>query len=142
MGTEVMQVTKRNKNTCYCMNLKRCAQAAAGIYDEIMASAGLTSSQYYLLLCLFRLETANITCWAQYVGLDRSTMVRNIKVLQAHGWVEVTEGRGKTYKLSGSGKAVLKTAGPLWLQAQRHIEALLGKEDAAALLRISGKLHE
>ena len=39
------------------------------------------------------------------------------------------------------GKRALEKAVPIWEERQRYIEHYLGKEDAAALLRIAGKLQ-
>ena len=68
-------------------------------------------------------------------------MVRNIKLLQARNFVEISEGHGKVFTLSPEGKRVLELAVPLWREAQERIEAVLGKDDTAALFRISEKLQ-
>ncbi len=130
------------KSVCYCTNLRRCANGVSELYDETLKDAGLTISQYYLLINLSRLGSANITHWAQRVGLDRSTMVRNVQLLQTRGLIVQTEGHGKTFGLSEDGKQRLDRAIPLWEQAQGKLEAILGKEDAAALLRIGSKLQD
>lgn len=111
-------------------------------YDRELRETGLTVAQYYLLVNLQRLENANITHWAERVGLDRSTMVRNIRVLQNRELIEVTEGHGKTFTLSEKGKEVLKIAIPIWEDAQKKMEHFLGEADSAAILRIGEKLQE
>ena len=97
-------MAKLYKSKCYCTNLRRSANAISDFYDNALKNAGLTVSQYYLLINLSRLGKANITHWAQRVGLDRSTMVRNIKPLESRGLIEKTEGHGKTFTLSENGK--------------------------------------
>lgn len=135
-------MTKAAKSLCYCTNLRRSANSISAYYDQVLQPSELTVAQYYLLINLSRLKTANITHWAEHVGLDRSTMVRNIKVLQTRGLIEAAEGHGKAFTLSAKGASALETAIPLWQTAQAQMEGLLGKEDAEALLRISGKLQE
>lgn len=134
--------TQPYKSICYCTNLRRSASTLSDIYDACLRPAGVTVAQYYLLINLSRLGSANITHWAQRVGLDRSTMVRNIKPLQARNYVETTEGRGKVFTLTPEGKHVLELAFSLWEQAQEKILNTLGNDDAQALLRISEKLQE
>lgn len=129
------------KSTCYCTNLRRSANALSDFYDTALKESGLTAAQYYLLVSLVRLGTANITHWAEHVGLDRSTMVRNIRTLQARALIETTAGRGKTFILSPEGRRVLDLAAPLWEDAQRQTEVLLGKANVKALLEISEKLQ-
>lgn len=135
-------MTNAAKSLCYCTNLRRSANAISAYYDQLLQPAELTAAQYYLLVNLSRLKRANISHWAEQVGLDRSTMVRNIQVLQARGLIEAAEGHGKVFALSAKGASALEAAIPLWQTAQAQMEKLLGKEDAEALLRISGKLQE
>ena len=134
-------VVRPYKSACYCTNLRRSANIISDFYDAALKDAGLTIAQYHLLINLSRLGSANITHWAEYVGLERSTMVRNIKLLQSRDFVEISEGHGKVFTLSPEGKRVLDLAAPLWRKAQEQIEAVLGKEDTAAALRISEKLQ-
>ena len=125
---------------CYCTNLRRSAGKITELYDKAFSDLQITASQYYLLVNLFRAEKSNISNWAVLVGLDRSTMVRNIKVLQTKGWIEPTEGHGKQFRLSDSGVDIVKSAMPIWNEAQNMIELALGKEDAEAIFRIAAKL--
>lgn len=129
-------------STCYCTNLRRSANAVSDFYDEALKETGLTISQYYLLINLQRLGSANITHWAQVVGLDRSTMVRNIKALRTRCLIEQTEGHGKTFHLSETGQNALTAAVPIWNAAQKKMEAFLGEEDSKAILRIGSKLQD
>lgn len=130
-----------HKSVCYCTNLRQSASAISDFYDAALQEAGLTAPQYRLLINLNRLGGANITHWAEAVGLDRSTVVRNIKPLEAKGFLARSEGHGKVFMLSAKGAAAVEAATPIWDAAQKKIEAFLGAEDAEAILRISGKLQ-
>ena len=135
-------MSKLYNSTCYCTNLRRSANAMSEFYDSALKEAELTISQYYLLVNLSRLGKANITHWSEQVGLDRSTMVRNIKPLQSRGLIEGTEGHGKTFALSEKGLHALDTATVIWQQMQEKMEQFLGKEDADAILRIGSRLQD
>ena len=130
------------KSECYCTNLRRSANAVSDLYDRELKPSGLTAPQYYLMINLSRLGSANITHWAEHVGLERSTMVRNIRPLEARGLITQTDGHGKTYALTGDGKAALDAAIPMWTEAQRKLRDYLGGDDASAILRIGAKLQE
>ena len=132
---------KLYQSSCYCTNLRRSANVVTDFYGSVLKNAGLTVAQYYLLINLSRLEAANITQWAERVGLDRSTMVRNVKLLESKGWISPAAGKGKVFSLSPEGRQVLDQAIPLWQDAQAQMETLLGKEDAAAFFRIHEKLQ-
>lgn len=130
------------KSKCYCTNLRRSANAASEFYDRELAPSGLTAPQYYLLINLSRLGSANITHWAERVGLERSTMVRNVRHLESRGLAARVDGPGKTYALTDAGRAALDAAVPLWEGAQEKLRAFLGPEDADAILRIGSRLQE
>ena len=129
------------ESPCYCTNLRRSALWATEYYDKKLAPCGLSVPQYYLLINLFRMEKANISQWAERVGLDRTTMVRNAKTLENKGLVTPTEGRGRTFALTETGKTTLSHGIKLWEQAQAELREKLGEEDADTLLRICRKLQ-
>ena len=129
------------KSPCYCTNLRRSANWATELYDRALAPSGLSVPQYYLLINLSRMERANATQWAQQVGLERTTLVRNVKLLEERGLVAQTDGRGRTFTLTDTGRTTLTRAVSCWEEAQRELAALLGPEAAAAVLRICGKLQ-
>ena len=130
------------ESPCYCTNLRRGALWSTEYYDKMLAPSGLSVPQYYLLINLSRMEKANLSQWAQRVGLDRTTMVRNVKLLEGKGLVEQTEGRGRTFTLTETGRETLDRGVALWEQAQAQIQAWIGREDAETLLRICRKLQE
>lgn len=132
---------KTFQSNCYCVNLRRSAGVVSDYYDRALSELNINASQFYLLVTLEQLEYANGTQLAEVVGLDRSTMVRNARVLQEHGWIrETVKGRGKNFTLTDAGKTVLEEGRPLWQSAQEKMVAYLGPEDAQAILRIGEKL--
>lgn len=129
------------ESPCYCTNLRRGALWVTEYYDKMLAPSGLSVPQYYLLINLSRMERANLSQWAERVGLDRTTMVRNVKTLENKGLVALTEGRGKTFTLTEMGKSTLAQGVALWEQAQERLRSSIGPEDADTLLRICRKLQ-
>lgn len=135
-------MSKLYKSPCYCTNLRRSANAITDYYNDALQPIGLNAAQYYLLINLSRLQTANITQWAAHVGLERSTMVRNTRVLLNHGWIEdVPQGPGRQFCLTADGLKLVEQAVQIWTRVQDEIETFLGKKDAETLLRIAEKLQ-
>lgn len=134
-------MVNENKSTCYCINLRRSAGILTDIYDRALVPSGLTVTQYCLLVHLQRMGSANITRWAGQVGLERSTMVRNVRILEKNRWIQPAAGRGRYFALSPAGQECLAAAVPLWQETQQKIEQYLGETDAQALLRIADRLR-
>lgn len=129
------------RGVCYCVNLRRGAAILTEYYDSALAESGLSVTQFCLLIHLRRKTGANMTQWAEAVGLERSTMVRNIRLLEQNGWIARIPGRGKCFALSPSGNAALERALPAWQETQNRLASYLTQEDADALLRISRKIQ-
>lgn len=133
------------KSQCYCMNLRRAANAVTEYYDRALGETGISASQYSLLVNLERMETASTSDLAEQVNLERSTLARNLKLLLERELIMDTakEGaRSHKFAVSRQGGLLLEKGKPLWEQAQRDIVAYLGQEDTETLLRILRKLQE
>lgn len=113
---------------CYCTNLRCGAEAVTDFYDAALKPSGLTMAQYSVLVNLSQMNQANIIHWAERVGLERSTLVRNLKPMQDCGLIEATEVHGKVFRLSEAGKEVLACAVPLWEQVQVRMKEFLGED--------------
>lgn len=133
------------KSQCYCMNLRRAANAITDYYDAILKSLGLSVSQYSLLVNLERMETASTSDLAEQVNLDRSTLVRNLKPLLERGLIQdlAKEGaRSHKFAVSEQGNALLEKGRPLWEKAQENVRGYLSQEDTETLLGLLRKLQE
>ncbi|WP_034296877.1 MarR family winged helix-turn-helix transcriptional regulator [Herbaspirillum sp. RV1423] len=128
-------------NQCTCTRLRRLTRRITSIYDRHLLPDELTISQYSLLSRVGRHgPIANIRLAAE-MGMDRSTLSRNIKPLMSAGWIatvdmppdEHVDKRSFGLALSPAGKAKLDAARPHWVKAQLEIDGLLGEDMHAAL---------
>lgn len=109
---------------CYGTQLRRSARALTRLYDEALKADGILLTQFSLLRALDRLGSATFHELAEEVALDKTTISRNVKVLDAAGWVafESTEDlREKRILLSAAGAAKLEAATANWRVAQTRI---------------------
>ncbi len=128
----------KNGNPCLCANLRSAARAITDLFNEELRASGLLITQFSTLAEAKRLEGPGIAELARSVGLERTTLTRNLKVLQSMGYVVVSGHVGKTQsvKVTKKGDAALAAGGPLWLKAQQKIAHLLGKRLSADILEI------
>ena len=129
---------------CLCTKLRRAARAVTKIYDDALAGVGLSAAQYSLLRHLQRLDLPSISVLADAMGLDRSTLGRNLKVLQAEGLVDLAGGndqRNRLVRLSGSGLARLTAGDKAWRSAQMQVGHYLGEDKRQALLVLLNDLE-
>jgi DNA-binding MarR family transcriptional regulator len=117
--------------TCLCANLRRAALALTSIYDEALAPHGLKVTQFSLLRTVQRHGAPNLTELAAATGLDRSTLGRNLRVLEGMGLVSLSAGedqRDRVVALTPRGTARVRAAGRAWSELQQSLSAALGPD--------------
>lgn len=125
--------------------MRRATNAITDYYDQALQSLDITTSQFSLLINLNRLEKATTTQLADYVNLERSTVVRNLKLLQSKGYViDLSKAGERNHCLvvSESGKDILHKGEPIWEQVQDNIKDFLGRENVDFFMEMLYKLQE
>ena len=130
-------------STCICTHLRRAARGVSRHYDEALAGFGINVAQFSLLRHLQRLDKPSISSLADAMGLDRSTLGRNLKVLEADGLLALAEGddlRNRLVLLTELGAARVRDAEPAWEQAQAQLVDNLGADQRDELVRLLKQL--
>ena len=115
---------------CTAANLRRAARAVASIYDAQIAPTGLRSTQFSLLTAIALAGDVPVARLAEILGLDRTTMTRNLAPLERDGLVEsrpTADRRVRQVRLTASGRQLVRRALPRWEAAQRLVVEALGE---------------
>jgi DNA-binding MarR family transcriptional regulator len=110
-----------------------------------MRPVGLKITQFSVLRTVARMGPVNISNLAAEMALDRSTLGRNLALLERQRLVRLSEGddlRERTVTLTSRAHRILRKAVPMWEQAQVRVDLLLGKEGVAALFTLLSKFEE
>ncbi|PDT21256.1 MarR family winged helix-turn-helix transcriptional regulator [Rhizobium hidalgonense] len=121
---------------CYALAARQNARYLSRLYDTHLAPAGLSVSQFSILSLLEAYDTLKITKLAEMLIMERTTLVRALKPLQAAGWVVAgrpESGRSFDVALSRSGLEKVAEAVPLWKSAQAAFEQDVGKDRAVRI---------
>jgi DNA-binding MarR family transcriptional regulator len=135
-------------NECTGHGVRKAARALSRIYDEAMAPTGLRATQFNLLVALSLAPEAPVAKVADELGLDRTTLTRNLGPLERDGLVESVpdeDRRVRRLRLTERGHDMLADALPRWERAQRQVVAALGKtawRDLMDGLRAAASLPE
>lgn len=145
MMEEQMKYKNINKSKCHCITLRRATSAITDYYDKALLKTGISTSQFSLLINLSRLGEASTSELAEYVNLERSTLVRNLKPLTEKGFIADLARKGARnhkYTLSDEGQRIVQKCLPIWEQAQKDIEAYLGEENVDFFMKLLYRLQE
>lgn len=129
--------------SCLCTQLRRASRGVTRRYDDALAAVGLGAAQFSLLRHVQRLTQPSISVLADAMGLDRSTLGRNLRVLEEQGLVQLGEGRdlrAREVRLTEAGLQRIGQALPLWEQVQRELNARLGAERRVELMSLLEEL--
>lgn len=133
------------KIDCYCVKLRRAANIVSDIYDNCLKSAGLSVTQYSLLSNLQKIENCSVTDLANYIGLERTTVVRTLRPLFSKGLISDASApgqRNKILQVTEKGEKMIDQCRMLWQDAQEEVEQLIGKENTDMLMEILNQITE
>src|SRR5881275_1612571 len=129
--------------TCIGVRLRLLNRVVTNLYDDALRPLGLKVSQLNILTVTAQLGLARPAQVCDILQLNASTLSRNVKPLQAHGWLEVVpdeDARAQPFRLTPQGKRLIEKAIPAWKEAQRQATELLGDEGSALLDRAARKV--
>jgi len=115
--------------TCACHKVRMAARAVTRAYDDALRPAGLRATQMAALAAVAIDGAISITALAKMMGMDRSTLTRNLRPLEEQELVELgLEGRyrSRTLAITKKGRTRLRHAMPLWEKAQKELKSALG----------------
>ncbi len=131
-----MSATAVQPRGCTNFKLRQLLRAVARHYDAEMSRAGLKGTQYSLLSKVATLEPVQPVELARQMGLDASTLTRNLRVLIDLGWLEQGPGadaRSRLIRITPAGRAKRAEAQRCWKKAQLGLNERLGEDKVAAL---------
>lgn len=118
---------------CLGLRVAHTHRLVTRMFDQALRPHGLTRPQLELLSLLALLRRpARPSDLADLAAVERSTMSRNLAVLQDRGWVEPTgtspTGRAMTVAITPAGTQVVGSLRSVWQDVQQRVLEALGPE--------------
>jgi len=132
-------------DTCMCHRTRVAARAITRAYDDALRKTGLRATQLSVLAAVGARGAMSIQSLADSLGMDRTTLTRNLRPLEDKGLVILAaeaRHRSRMLTLAPSGKAMLVKALPLWEEAQRATRKRLGNQRWPAVQEALAELAE
>lgn len=121
---------------CACFAVRRAARAITQHYDRTLRPTGLRATQFTLLTVLSLGGSLPLSRVADRLGMERTTLTRNLKPLLVEGLIEVGrdgDRRVRTIAITPRGRRRVAGAIPHWRAAQRAIGAFFTPDTFASL---------
>jgi DNA-binding MarR family transcriptional regulator len=123
--------------SCLALNLRRVERIVCQIYDTALRPFGIKSTQFSLLVTVHAMQGATVSRIADRINVDRTTLTRNLSLLEASGLIETARGddlRERMISVTEKGDAVLVAAFPIWSATQRRLTSKMGNQSVASLM--------
>ena len=124
-------------DNCVCFNLRWVARAVTQFYDAEMRRHGIRPTQGTILSSLQARDSWNMAELSDWLGMERTTLVRNLRPLQRDGFVKAVGG-GRGYRveltITTKGRKQIEKLTPAWKSAQRAAVKTLGEKRWSAIL--------
>jgi DNA-binding MarR family transcriptional regulator len=122
---ELRDVSER----CICLHTRMAARAVTRAYDAALAPLGLEATQFTLLAAIAANPSHSVTAMADRLALERTSLSRNLALLQRKGLIGAEQGKGRSvpYSVTPQGETLLAAAVPLWRSVQTGLETVIGE---------------
>lgn len=131
------QLDMATGENCVCFNLRWVTRAVTQFYDAEMRRHGIRPTQGSILAALQAKDSWNMAELSDWLGMERTTLVRNLRPLQRDGFVVATGGgRGNRVALTitTKGRKQVEALVPAWKSAQSAVVKTLGEKRWSAIL--------
>jgi DNA-binding MarR family transcriptional regulator len=146
MGTESSPVDIQEMRGCVCFALRRAARAATQLYDQALKGHHLRITQLPILVAASGHRPVPLATLAHKLGLDRTTLVRNVRPLVRRRLLSVgpaADSRRTEIRATAAGRALVARVYPEWKRAQeRALQGLDGfdwSKGLEAIKRMAGE---
>jgi DNA-binding MarR family transcriptional regulator len=136
--------------TCTCGELRKAARAITLLYDNAFKSSGLLSTQFNVLQSIYNIDSIRISDLANKLGMDRTTLTRDLSVLERQGFIDISQGndhRTRIVTATQKGRNAVGKTILLWNEIQRKVKQKMGEDswhglmqNLCALLRVTEQL--
>ena len=113
---------------CYCSALRRASRAVTQHYEACFRGTGLRATQFTLLATLAQTGPLALGSLAAALGLERTTLTRNLRALEKKGFVHAAseqDRRVRRIEITKEGREAALSALDAWNSAQSTVEETL-----------------
>ena len=127
---------------CFCLASRQAARRITRLYDSRMQSSGIRVTQFTILSQLMLRGEMPIGKLAAFLGMERTTLTRNLTLLEQQKWISSKAGddpRSRMIAITAQGRGMVRRGFPYWSKAQAQVGKMLGADGQAALKLLAAR---
>ena len=125
---------------CLCLASRRAALAITRAFERKLRPHGIRVTQFTILTNLMLRGPMTVGTLAASIGVERTTLTRNLALIEREGWVRLRPGedaRSRVVSMTTAGVRKIEIAYPAWRQAQSAVSKAVGAVGVTALHRLA-----
>jgi len=130
---------------CFCLASRQAARRITRLYDSCMQQSGVRVTQFTILSQLMLRGEMPIGKLASILGMERTTLTRNLTLLEQQKWISIKTGddpRSRMIGITAQGRGMVRRGFPHWSKAQAQVGKMLGADGQAALKVLAARSLE
>jgi DNA-binding MarR family transcriptional regulator len=130
---------------CFCLASRQAARRITRLYDSFMQGSGVRATQFTILSQLMLRGEMPIGKLASILGMERTTLTRNLTLLERQKWISIKAGddpRSRMVGITAQGRGMVRRGFPYWSKAQAQVGKMLGANGQAALKVLAARSLE
>ena len=132
---------KHNLQDCIGSRLRRLSRITDGYYRKQLSGFSITENQLTILFALRKMGKTEQGKIGQALVLERSTVSRNVKLLEKKDFIIKTIGNRPEIELSKKGNELVQTLIPLWENAMDELIEKIGDKGMQYIRELEKKLN-
>jgi len=131
--------------SCFCLASRQAARRITRLYDSRMQPSGIRATQFTVLSQLMLRGEMPIGKLASILGMERTTLTRNLTLLEQQKWISSQAGddpRSRMVAITAQGRGMVRRGFPYWSKAQAQVGKMLGADGQAALKILASRSLE
>ena len=128
--------------SCFCLASRQAARRITRLYDSRMQQSGIRVTQFTILSQLMLRGEMPIGKLASILGMERTTLTRNLTLLEQQKWISIKAGddpRSRMIAITAQGRGMVRRGFPYWSKAQAQVGKMLGADGQAALKLLAAR---
>ena len=130
---------------CFCLASRQAARKITRLFDAVMQESGIRATQFTILSQLMLRGEMPVGKLAGLLGMERTTLTRNLALLEAERWISTKPGedpRARLIAITAQGRGMVRRGFPYWSKAQAQVGKMLGADGQAALKVLAARSLE
>src|SRR6267154_1844847 len=102
---------------CFCLASRQAARRITRLYDSCLQQSGIRATQFTILSQLMLRGEMPVGKLAGILGMERTTLTRNLTLLEQHKWISIKAGddpRSRMIGITAQGRGMVRRGFPYW----------------------------